>query len=191
MEERRAVCDFSPGLSDMSPDILSVVALHLSFLDCVHLQLVSRSFLAGFRRVVVWTRFGAVNYQELIEKAPLINRYWRHHLWSLMELPFSEISSTSNKDIVVRRLTQEYVDAKIKGAQPYLLFLGPVDAKVSMTVWKAVLRGPEGSPFSGGVFVLDITVPAVYPFKPPHVVFRTKVFHPNISSRGGVRRSVV
>jgi ubiquitin-conjugating enzyme (huntingtin interacting protein 2) len=47
------------------------------------------------------------------------------------------------------------------------------------------IKGPEGSVYDGGVFEVDIVVPASYPFQPPVMKFLTKIWHPNISSQTG------
>jgi len=52
--------------------------------------------------------------------------------------------------------------------------------------WKAVLVGPEGTPYHDGKFELKITFPNTYPFKPPKIQFVTKIFHPNINSGGAI-----
>lgn len=48
-----------------------------------------------------------------------------------------------------------------------------------------ILKGPDDSPYAGGIFKIDINIPAEYPFAPPKMKFVTKVWHPNISSQTG------
>ncbi len=47
------------------------------------------------------------------------------------------------------------------------------------------IPGPEGTPYEGGVFDVDILIPKGYPFEPPKMKFITRIWHPNISSQTG------
>ncbi len=47
--------------------------------------------------------------------------------------------------------------------------------------WTGSMIGPEGSPYQGGIFNVDIVLPHNYGLKPPLCRFTTKLFHPNIS----------
>jgi ubiquitin-conjugating enzyme E2 A len=56
----------------------------------------------------------------------------------------------------------------------------------NLTQWEAVFDGPESTPYEGGKFHLSIDIPKAYPFKPPKVAFKTKIFHPNIYNDGRI-----
>ncbi|GMF69144.1 unnamed protein product [Aspergillus oryzae] len=43
--------------------------------------------------------------------------------------------------------------------------------------WKVYMDGPEGSPF-----LVKLSLPTEYPFKPPSVSFGTKIYHPNVTN---------
>lgn len=44
----------------------------------------------------------------------------------------------------------------------------------------------ENPPYSKGAFRIEINFPAEYPFKPPKICFKTKIYHPNIDETGQV-----
>eukprot|EP00440_Ansanella_granifera_P051777 gb/GFBE01056136.1/.p1 GENE.gb/GFBE01056136.1/~~gb/GFBE01056136.1/.p1 ORF type:complete len:545 (+),score=107.29 gb/GFBE01056136.1/:1-1635(+) len=56
----------------------------------------------------------------------------------------------------------------------------------SINLWRALVEGPQDSPFRGGVFVLNVEIPDGYPFQPPRITFDTPVYHCNVSDSGKI-----
>ncbi|XP_013639985.1 probable ubiquitin-conjugating enzyme E2 31 [Brassica napus] len=52
--------------------------------------------------------------------------------------------------------------------------------------WNAMIQGPDGSPYAGGMFSIDIKFLKNYPFSAPKFTFKTLIYHPNISSEGSI-----
>ena len=82
--------------------------------------------------------------------------------------------------MALRRITKEINDLKLDA--PSNCSAGPSGNDPYQ--WDAMIIGPEGSPYSGGVFRLHIQFPVDYPFKAPHIQFKTKIYHPNINPAG-------
>ncbi|EPQ54899.1 hypothetical protein GLOTRDRAFT_139354 [Gloeophyllum trabeum ATCC 11539] len=84
-------------------------------------------------------------------------------------------------DARLRRVNKEIADCKNDKSSKIQLDL--VDE--SPFHLKGSFPGPEGTPYEGGRFEVDIRIPDSYPFQPLKMKFITKVYHPNVSSASG------
>ena len=84
--------------------------------------------------------------------------------------------------MALKRIKKEFEN--IKTEPPSNCSAGPKDE--DLFFWEAVIMGPSDTPYEGGVFILDIKFPENYPFSPPVIYFKTRVYHPNIDTKGNI-----
>ncbi|KAJ8456960.1 hypothetical protein ONZ45_g18510 [Pleurotus djamor] len=82
----------------------------------------------------------------------------------------------------IKRIHREIADLKKEDLGDIVITPDEKDVHV----WRASLPGPQGSPYEGGVFNVEIRLASDYPFSAPKMVFTTRIYHMNISERGNI-----
>jgi len=78
----------------------------------------------------------------------------------------------------VKRINKEY--AEVIATPPPGIKVSLVDDS-NIHNWKIIMDGPADSPYAGGKFELLLVLPHEYPFKPPKISFKTRIYHPNVT----------
>ena len=81
-----------------------------------------------------------------------------------------------------KRLLSEL--SKISEEDKEVFYIEPKEDKI-MT-WEGYIVGPRGTPYETGKFHLNITFPPDYPYNPPLILLKTKIYHPNINENGTI-----
>ncbi|CAG7830170.1 unnamed protein product [Allacma fusca] len=81
-----------------------------------------------------------------------------------------------------RRLQKELQDLRSSGIRAFR----DVQVDESNILYWVGLIVPDNPPYNKGAFKIEINYPAEYPFKPPKIIFKTKIYHPNIDEKGQV-----
>lgn len=100
----------------------------------------------------------------------IASRFLQHHTTSL--------TMSSNR---TRRIAKEVAD--IHSDNLSNIFASPVGNGDDLTHLKGSFKGPPGTAYEGGNYIIDVKIPTDYPFRPPIMKFDTKVWHPNVSSQ--------
>lgn len=85
---------------------------------------------------------------------------------------------TSSRD---RRVAKELADIQADKDNSGV-FAAPFDG-VSLRQLVGMFPAPPDTPYAGGQYEVEIEIPDSYPFKPPKMRFKTRIFHPNVSSQ--------
>ncbi|KAL1922738.1 uncharacterized protein VTP21DRAFT_9114 [Calcarisporiella thermophila] len=91
-------------------------------------------------------------------------------------------NSAAKMGVAIRRLQKELADLNTD----ILPGISVAPVGDDMLKWQGSILGPHNSPYRGGLFRFDLHFPPEYPFRPPTIQFRTRIFHPNIDSTGSV-----
>lgn len=78
--------------------------------------------------------------------------------------------------VAQKRLFHEY--RLLCTSPPEGIHAGPV-TEDDMFLWEALIQGPEGTPYEGGVFAAELKFSRDYPLSPPTMRFLGGVWHPN------------
>ncbi|XP_018018706.1 ubiquitin-conjugating enzyme E2 L3 [Hyalella azteca] len=81
-----------------------------------------------------------------------------------------------------RRLQKELADIRRTGIKSFKDI--QVDEN-NILLWQGLIV-PECVPYNKGAFRIEVVFPAEYPFKPPKLTFKTKIYHPNVDEKGQV-----
>lgn len=84
----------------------------------------------------------------------------------------------------LRRLAADH--AALHEALPPNYLFPPEDAQSDdITQLAILLAGPQGTPFSQGLWRLHLKLPEDYPKSPPKATFKTRIWHPNVEESTG------
>uniref|UniRef100_A0A1A8N811 E2 ubiquitin-conjugating enzyme n=2 Tax=Cyprinodontiformes TaxID=28738 RepID=A0A1A8N811_9TELE len=86
-----------------------------------------------------------------------------------------------------RRLAKELEEIRRSGMKN---FRNIQVEESNLLSWQGLIV-PDNPPYDKGAFRIEIIFPTEYPFKPPKITFKTKIYHPNIDEKGQVCLPVI
>ncbi|KAF9890305.1 hypothetical protein FE257_006220 [Aspergillus nanangensis] len=97
-------------------------------------------------------------------------------------LPSTEVSGKMVSSL--RRLAADHAALHDDLPPNYILPLDDSSAD-DLTQLTTLLTGPQGTPYSQGLWRLHLKMPGDYPKSPPKATFKTRIWHPNVEESTG------
>ena len=86
--------------------------------------------------------------------------------------------------MALKRIEKEYQDIQKYISTNDDLHISISKNELNEFEWNVFILGPINSPYEGGLFEFHVTFPKDYPFKRFTVLLKTKIYHPNFSTKG-------
>lgn len=97
--------------------------------------------------------------------------------------------------LAIKRLMKDYKEHVQEDFSDFFS-VGPVEKSIMtdtglektlhLDEWSGFIIGPKDTPYEGYKFYINMHFSKDYPMKPPSLLFKTKIYHPNISEDGHV-----
>jgi ubiquitin-protein ligase len=172
--ERESVLALSER-KNVKPDILPTISLpdFLSFGDLEKYPVVTVSGLVSGATVAASAT--TTNVSTPISKAVSIS--------NSNSAPISASSAPAGLGAgAAKRISAELRDIQKQPSDFFEVFV----TENNISDWKVLIKGPAGTPYEGGAWILHFIFPSDYPFKPPKLQILTPIYHCNVSSEGRV-----
>ena len=100
------------------------------------------------------------------------------------EPPSIYVADIDKGNYRTRRMAKDLAQhQKSRVSEPWVAY-APILARLDHIL--AAIEGPPDTPYEDGVFWIEIKIPRDYPFRPCEVHFLTRIYHPNIDSKGQI-----
>ncbi|GAM19159.1 hypothetical protein SAMD00019534_023340 [Acytostelium subglobosum LB1] len=93
--------------------------------------------------------------------------------------------------ILFQTMTDKYVQKGLKVCVGLVCFgekitvnFMPSNKESDISQWRVLLKGPAGTPYEEGYFLVSVEIPTAYPTTGPTLTFVTQIYHCNISNDG-------
>lgn len=97
------------------------------------------------------------------------------------------VASTPGNRKIMRRIVKE-IERMKASTNPNFVLIPPDESNIRH--FQVIIFGPPDTPYEGGKFLLDVTIPQNYPLPQhdgrPKFKFLTKIYHPNIGVGGQI-----